>query len=111
MSEQSSRAPRYLSCAPVGVKNDAKERTGLIRDASASGALVYSRSAFPLEEALTLKVHVSEEQIVDIVGVVVRAERLHDGLWVWALGVKFEPPRTDLEPLFAQLAQRMPNAI
>lgn len=109
MSSKPTRAPRYLSCAAVGVKNPSKERPGLIRDASASGALVYSRSEFPLEAPLTLQVHVSESQTVEIAGVVVRAERLTEGLWLWALGIKFEPPRGDLEPLFAQLAARLPG--
>lgn len=102
------RAPRHLTCVPAGVQTAEKERLGLIRDASSSGALVFSKSKFNVDDVvkLSIRVDVGEDATVEVKGRVTRVEKQTDGFWTFRIGVKFEPPREDLATLFRSLGER-----
>ena len=98
---------RHVTCVPTGVGNKEKERVALIRDASSTGALLLSRSQFPLNESLKLAIQIQEgQQPVDVDAKVVRVEKLKDGFWSWGIGVEFTPARKDLEKTFQELSAR-----
>ena len=102
------RAPRLLTCVPVGVHTKEKERIGLVRDASSVGALVFSKSKFNVDDdvMLNIRVDLHGQTTVEVKGRILRVERLTDGFWAFKMGVVFEPPREDLEPVFKALAER-----
>jgi PilZ domain len=107
MSNERRNTSRHVTCVPTGVESADKERVALIRDASSTGALLLSRSQFPLHEQLKLAIQIENGQKpVDVDAKVVRVERLKDGFWSWGIGVEFTPPRTDLETTFKQLSAR-----
>ena len=85
-----------------------KERLGLIRDASSTGALVFSKSKFAIDQTvkLTIRIDVGEDATVEVSGRVLRCERQTDGFWTFRIGVKFEPAREDLSTLFKSLGER-----
>ena len=102
------RATRHMTCVPAGVETPQKERLGLIRDASSTGALVFSKSKFNIDDPVKLKIRVDagEHATVEVSGRVLRVERQTDGFWTFRIGVKFEPPREDLSSLFKSLGER-----
>lgn len=97
-----------LTCFPVGVQTGDEERIGLIRDASSVGALLFSKSKFKVDEPVVLSVRVELENqtTVEIKGRVLRVDRIKEGFWTYRMGVVFEPPREDLQPLFKTLAEQ-----
>jgi PilZ domain len=98
---------RHVTCVPTGVESHEKERVALIRDASATGALLLTRSQFPLHEQLKLSIQIENGvKPIEVDAKVVRVERLKDGFWSWGIGVEFTPARTDLEPTFKTLSAR-----
>lgn len=98
---------RHVTCVPTGVESADKERVALIRDASVTGALLLTRSQFPMHEQLKLSIQVENGQPpLEAEAKVVRVERLKDGFWGWGIGVEFTPPRNDLEATFKQLSDR-----
>jgi hypothetical protein len=101
------RTTRHVTCVPAGVHTSEKERVGLIRDASAEGALLFCKSKFGVGDALTLSIRVDldGENSVDVQGRIVRVERMKEGFWSFRIGVLFDPPREDLTPLFERLAE------
>lgn len=106
-SQESRRAARHVACVPTGIASPEKERVALIRDASSTGALLLSRSQFPMNERLKLSIQLDDgKKALPVDATVVRVERLKDGFWTWGIGVAFTPPRTDLEPVFQELSAR-----
>jgi hypothetical protein len=98
---------RHVTCVPTGVESQDTERVALIRDASATGALLLSRSQFPMHEQLKLSIQLEgSKKTADVDAKVVRVERLKDGFWSWGIGVAFTPARTDLESTFKALSDR-----
>lgn len=97
-----------MTCVPAGVQTSEKERLGLIRDASTTGALVFSKSKFNIDDTVKLKIKVDagDDSTVEVMGRVLRVERQTDGFWTFRIGVKFEPVRDDLSALFKQLGER-----
>jgi hypothetical protein len=107
MSNERRNTTRHVTCVPTGVESSDKERVALIRDASSTGALLLTRSQFPLNEQLKLSIQIENGQPpTDVDAKVVRVERLKDGFWGWGIGVEFTPPRTDLEATFKALSDR-----
>ena len=102
------RASRLLTCVPVGVQTPEKERLGLVRDASSTGALVFSKSKFNVDDPVKLSIRIDLDGVttVDVQGRIIRVERQTDGFWTFRMGVVFEPVREDLEHLFKKLAER-----
>lgn len=102
------RATRHITCVPAGVQTPEKERLGLIRDASSTGALLFSKSKFNIDDpvTLTIRVDVGEDATVVVKGRVLRVERQTDGFWTFRIGVRFDPPREDLSALFKSLGDR-----
>ena len=102
------RAPRHVTCVPAGVQTSQKERLGLVRDASAAGALLFSKSKFNVDDQVTLSIRLDgrEASAIEVKGRVVRAERQTDGFWTFKMGVRFEPTREDLTTTFSELAAR-----
>ena len=103
------RAARLLTCVPVGVQTPEKERIGLVRDASSTGALVFSKSKFKVDEPVNLSIRIDLEgtTTIDIKGKILRVERLtNDGFWTFKMAIVFVPERDDLEPTFKKLADR-----
>ena len=80
----------------------------MIRDASTSGALVFSKTKFDIDRVISLSILIDadEKHSVEVKGKIVRVERLVEGFWHFKLGVLFEPPREDLASLFKSLAER-----
>jgi len=107
MTNERRNTARHVTCVPTGVGSQDKERVALIRDASTTGALLLSRSQFPLHEVLKLSIQIeTTSKPVEVDAKVVRVERLKDGFWSWGIGVEFTPPRTDLDETFKQLSER-----
>jgi hypothetical protein len=106
MDSNRRRAPRQLTCIAAGVKTNQKEGLGLIKDASAQGALLLSQADFAIGDPVTLRLMVEDSPAptIDIEARVVRTEPVLDGLWVNRLGVEFTPPRPDLAPTLERLA-------
>ena len=79
-----------------------------MRDASTTGALVFCRNKFALDEAVSLQIRIdaSDERDVTVKGKIVRVERMLDGFWTFKLGISFNPEREDLATLFKSLAER-----
>lgn len=101
------RQVRHITCVPAGAKSAEKERVALLRDASATGALLLSRSQFAVNTQLALSVRLDDtKQELELEARVVRVERLKDGFWSFGVAVEFIPPRSDLEPLFKKLSSR-----
>lgn len=90
------------------MQTSAKERLGLIRDASSTGVLLFSKSKFAIDEEMTLKIRVDagEDSTVEVKGRVLRVERQTDGFWTFRIAVRFDPPREDLATLFKSLGDR-----
>jgi hypothetical protein len=101
-------APRYLTCVPAGVQNAQKERVGLIRDASTTGALVFTGSKFEVNEEVRLRIGLegAQKEEVEIVARILRVDRHDDGFWTFKMAVAFNPPRDDLTALFESLAEQ-----
>ena len=107
MSNERRNTTRHVACVPTGVESADKERVALIRDASATGALLLTRSQFPLNEQLKLSIQIENGiNPTEVDAKVVRVERLKDGFWGWGIGVEFTPPRADLVTTFKQLSTR-----
>lgn len=110
MKEERRRQSRYLAVTPAGLKaqqpEGAREHLCVIRDASATGALVLARGDFSGGEEVTLGVLFEADQpVVDVTAKVVRVEKVSEGLWTARLGVEFHPPRPDLVPVFEKLVR------
>ncbi len=100
-------ATRRITCVAVGVEVKNTQQLALIRDASTSGAMVFTRKALAPGEALTIAIRFeSQSEGVEVAGKVVRAEKLKDGFWSYAIAVRFEPRRDDLKSLFNALAEQ-----
>lgn len=101
-------APRHITCVPAGVQTPDRQGIGLIRDASTSGASVFSKTKFNIDEILSFNILVDSEMknSIEVKGKIVRVERLLDGFWTFKIGVVFDPPREDLALLFKSLADR-----
>lgn len=95
---------RHLTCAPAGVASPEKSRLALIRDASATGALLYSKSQFPVDTPLKITIRLENEKEVLVDARVIRIERLHDDFWNFGIGVVFTPAREDLTRTFSLMA-------
>ena len=107
MANERRNKTRHVTCVPTGVESSDKERVALIRDASITGALLLSRSQFPLHEQLKLAIQIENGQKpTEVDAKVVRVERLKDGFWSWGIGVEFTPARADLEAIFKTLSAR-----
>jgi hypothetical protein len=107
MSNERRNNTRHVTCVPTGVESADKERVALIRDASSTGALLLSRSQFPMHEQLKLSIQVETgKSPTEVDAKVVRVERLKDGFWGWGIGVEFTPARKDLEATFKALSDR-----
>lgn len=102
------RTTRLVTCVPAGVHTSDKERVGLIRDASAEGALLFCKSKLTVGDQvkLAIRVDADDERSVDVQGRIVRVERMKEGFWSFRIGVLFDPPREDLTHLFKDLAER-----
>jgi len=102
------RATRHVTCVPAGVHTPDKERVGLIRDASAEGALLFCKSKLNLDDVIKLSIRVDEDErhTLDVEGRIVRIERMREGFWSFRIGVLFVPPREDLANLFKEIADR-----
>ena len=107
-NENRRRAARQITCVPAGVVTAEKDRIGLIRDVSTSGASVFSKSKYDIDETLKLSICVDLDPShnVEVTGKVIRLERLLEGFWAFKIGVVFDPPREDLAPTFKALADR-----
>ena len=99
---------RQLTCTPAGVQSPEKNRLALIRDASATGALLFSKSQFPVDTPLKITIRVDNKGQPDVLvdARVVRVERLNDDFWTYGIGVIFTPTREDLSILFVSMAER-----
>jgi hypothetical protein len=106
MGSERRRVARQITCIPAGVTATVDKGLGLIRDASALGAMLLAQSDFAIGDPVTLKLVVDDSgaPTVDIEARVVRCEPVLDGLWVSRLGVEFTPPRQDLAPTLERLA-------
>jgi len=87
------------------VKSPEKERLALIRDASATGALLLSSSQFKVQEWVTLGIVTdpSGQPSVEVTAQVVRIERVNEGIWTCKMAVELVPHRPDLVPFFQNL--------
>jgi PilZ domain len=106
MTEQERRrATRYNMCVPTGVKTPARERIGIIRNTSATGALILSESRFAVGEEVTLEIQAggNRSEVVEVRAKVLRQDAAPEGLWRCRLAMVFTPPRPDLVPLFQRL--------
>lgn len=97
---------RQVTCIPAEVKTDPSPGLGLIKDASAFGAMLLSQPDCSVGASVTLSLLVDARPAptLDIEARVVRAEPVLDGLWVSRLGVEFTRPRPDLLPALERLA-------
>ncbi len=100
-------ASRRITCVAVGVEVKNKQQLALIRDASTSGAMLFTRKAVAAGDKLTITIQFESNSVgVEVIGKVVRTSSLKEGFWSWAVAVAFEPPRDDLKPLFDALAEQ-----
>jgi hypothetical protein len=100
-------ASRALTCVAVGVEVKKKQQLALIRDASTSGALLFTRKPLPVGEKMTIAIQFeARASAVEVLATVVRSEQLNEGFWSYAIAVVFEPPRNDLKPLFIAMAEQ-----
>jgi len=100
-------ASRRITCVAVGVEVKNKQQLALIRDASTSGAMLFTRKALTAGDKLTISIQFDTNSSgVEVVGQVVRTEKLKDGFWSFAVAVTFDPPRDDLTSLFDALAEQ-----
>lgn len=100
-------ASRRITCVAVGVEVKNKQQLALIRDASTSGAMLFTRKAVTAGDKLTITIQFETGSAgVEVTGNVVRTSALKDGFWSWAVAVAFEPTRDDLKPLFDALAEQ-----
>ncbi len=100
-------ASRHLTCVAVGVEVKNKQQLALIRDASTSGALLFTRKSLAPADTVTIAIQFEAKSSgVDVTAKVVRCSKLDDGFWSYAIAVRFDPPREDLKPLFDALAQQ-----
>ncbi len=98
---------RVLTCVAVGFQVNNQQQLALIRDASTSGAMLFTRKPLTADEKLTINIQADDKTpVAQVVGHVVRVEKLKEGFWSYAVAVKFHPPREDLAPLFEDLAER-----
>lgn len=97
------RAQRYSVRLPVAVETQAKQRLGLIKNTSITGALVLSSSNFPIGVDVTLKLNVGANDVAVNARVLRREVLPDDGVWHCQLAMVFDPPRPDLEPMFVEL--------
>jgi len=104
-------APRHLACFPAEI--DAGQEwatTALIRDLSATGALLLAREAFVVGEPLTVQLHLSDElgprhataRVLRVEPNRAEGERV----WPVAVAIHFEEPLDDVEKEIEELAQR-----
>jgi len=99
------RETRYLTCVPAGVLSPDKAHLALIRDASATGALLLSSSHLEVEDRVTLGIVTdpSGQPSVELTAQVVRVEPIADGIWSCRAAVELVPHRPDLVPFFRNL--------
>ncbi|MEW5743660.1 MAG: PilZ domain-containing protein [Myxococcota bacterium] len=110
MSQERRRQRRTLAVTPAGLRTgrpeDAGEHLAVIRDASATGAMLLARGNFAVGEELTLGIlFVVDQPVVDVTARVVRVETVTEGIWNAKLGVEFTPARPDLVPAFEKLVR------
>jgi len=109
--EERRAATRHLACFPAEI--DAGQEwatTALIRDLSATGALLLAREQFVVGEPLTLQLHLSDElgprQATARVLRVQPNQAAGDRVWPVAVAIRFEEPLDDVEKEIEELAQR-----
>ncbi len=115
MAEDDRRAyERHIACFPAHVEVPENEHTqiALIRNVSVEGALLLTRSVYPVGKELALKLFLSGDSSVDphdATATVVRSghrdvERAD--LWPYDAAVTFGKPLENLEDEIMQLAKR-----
>lgn len=102
-------AERFLACFPAAVKRpDGETQYSIIRDLSATGALLLVRHDLGVGDRVRLELHLSEAGYTTRAasGKVVRTEPLADdevGLWIRKIAVQFDEAidiaETELEAL------------
>ncbi|MBI5548082.1 MAG: PilZ domain-containing protein [Deltaproteobacteria bacterium] len=103
------RAPRHMVVVPVHIDSaQRKDRLGVTRDVSNSGALFLSNSMFAIGERLEVTFYVSAKSRSGrkAQGEVVRVEQLETGLqWRYAMALVFAEPMPDADEVFAELEE------
>ncbi|HEX4473518.1 MAG TPA: PilZ domain-containing protein [Polyangiaceae bacterium] len=115
MDERRSHS-RQLTCIPAFFesKRDAQD-LALIRDASVSGARLFTRTRLELDEPVNLRLYLGRESDPprQAIGRVVRAERRDPAqadVWSWEIGVEFSEAIDGYEREIAELCQRQEAA-
>jgi len=109
-SDQRSGA-RYLACFPAHLsRDDGTTRVSMIRDLSATGALLLVRGEAKVGDPVRLKlfIHGDVDRAREATARIVRIEPLEDpfvGLWSQRIAVHFDEPLSDVLPEIATLAQ------
>lgn len=100
-------ASRRITCVAVGVQVKKQQQLALIRDASTSGAMLFTQKSFTPGDTLTISIRFDPANTgIEVVGTVVRLTKLKEGFWSYGVAVAFEPKRDDLKALFDSLAEQ-----
>ena len=109
-SSDKRTALRHLVVVPVQIDSaERKQRLGVTRDVSKSGARFLSNSKFAIGEKLEVTFYVSSASNSSrkVQGEVVRLEALPPGLqWRYAMALRFEDSMPEAEEVFAELESR-----
>jgi hypothetical protein len=108
-SDNRRRSLRHLVVVPVQVDSaERKERLGVTRDVSGSGARFLSNSKFAVGERLQVTFYLSSKPDASKKrqGEVVRVEALPAGLqWRYAMAVRFDESMAEADEVFGELAK------
>ncbi len=107
MAANRRTASRRITCVAVGVQVKKQQQLALIRDASTSGALLFTQKSFTPGDRLIITIRFDATSTgVEVAGKVVRSTKLREGFWSYGVAVAFEPKRDDLSGLFDSLAEQ-----
>jgi hypothetical protein len=107
---------RQLTCIPAYFEARSESQdVALIRDASVTGAKLYTRVKVDLDQAVTLHLYLGGESATprQATGRVVRVERRdpdQSDVWRWEVGVEFDEPITPYEDEIEELCRRQEAA-
>lgn len=114
--EERRSTDRHLSCIPAALDSaEESQDLALIRDVSARGARILTRTELSLGEAVTLHLYLGKagEGPRAASGRIVRVDRRDPDaseVWRWELGVEFESPISDYEQEIEDLTRRQEAA-
>jgi hypothetical protein len=100
---------RQLSCIPASFSRNGEE-IAFIRDVSVSGARLYVRTKLEVGDTVTLNLYLGlSDDARPATGRVVRVDAgqaADSDVWVWEVGVEFDPPITAYAAEIEELARR-----